>query len=148
MVDVRHLVCPHCATTNRVPANKSPLSARCGGCHRRLFDGHPAAVDAARFEKHCRNNDIAVLVDVWAPWCGPCRTMAPMFERAASALEPEVRLVKLNADEAPEIASQLGVSGVPALLLLRGGRVMARTAGVTDAQRIVAWVRLNLARAA
>ena len=148
MVDVRHLVCPHCATTNRVPANKSSLKARCGGCHRPLFDGHSAAVDAARFEKHCRDNDIAVLVDVWAPWCGPCRTMAPMFERAAAALEPEVRLVKLNADEAPEIASQLGVSGIPALLLLRGGRVEARKAGVIDARGIVAWVRSNLAKAA
>jgi thioredoxin 2 len=148
MVDMRHLVCPHCATTNRVPANKSPLQARCGGCHRPLFDGHPAAVDAVRFEKHCRDNDIAVLVDVWAPWCGPCRTMASMFERAASALEPEVRLVKLNADEASEIASRLGVSGIPALLLLRGGHVVARTAGVMDAQRIVAWVRSNLAKAA
>jgi thioredoxin 2 len=148
MVDARHLVCPHCAATNRVPPDKSPLRARCGGCHCPLFDGHSAAVDAARFEKHCRENDIAVLVDVWAPWCGPCRTMAPMFERAASALEPEVRLVKLNADEAPEIASRLGVSGIPALLLLRGGRVVARNAGVMDAQRIVAWVRSNLAKAA
>jgi thioredoxin 2 len=148
MANMHHLVCPHCAATNRLPAGKAPLQARCGACHRPLFDGHPVAVDAARFEKHRHGNDIAVLVDVWAPWCGPCRAMAPMFERAAAALEPEVRLVKLNADEAPEIASQFGISGIPAMLLLRGGRVVAQIAGVMDTQRIVVWVRSNLAKAA
>jgi thioredoxin 2 len=148
MSKVRHIVCPHCAATNRVPVGKSAIEARCGACHQPLFDGHPAAVDAAGFEKHRRNNNIPVLVDVWAPWCGPCRAMAPIFERAAGALEPEVRLVKLNADEEPEVSGELGVSGIPALLLLRDGHVVARTAGAMDTQRLVAWVRSNLARAA
>jgi thioredoxin 2 len=122
--------------------------ARYGACHRALFEGRPTAVNATQFGKHRRNNDIAVLVDVWAPWCGPCRAMAPMFERAAADLEPEVRLIKLNADEEPRIASELGVSGIPALLLLRGGKIIARTAGAMDARRIVAWTRMQLAEAA
>lgn len=141
----RHIVCPHCAATNRVPAGKPAGAARCGSCHEALFEGHPVAVDAARFDKHRSANDIAVLVDVWAPWCGPCRVMTPMFERAAAELEPEVRLLKVNADEEPQVAAQLGVAGIPALFLMRGGRVVAQTAGAMDTRRIVAWVRSHLA---
>jgi len=143
----QHIVCPHCAATNRVPAGKPSGTANCGSCHRALFDGRPAAVDAAGFAKHVKSNDIAVLVDVWAPWCGPCRMMAPMFESAAAELEPHVRLLKLNADEAPQAAAELGVQGIPALLLLRGGRVVARQAGVMDARHIVLWARGALAPA-
>jgi thioredoxin 2 len=144
----QHIVCPHCAATNRVPAGKPTGTANCGACHRALFDGRPAAVDATSFAKHVKSNDIAVLVDVWAPWCGPCRMMAPMFEAAAAELEPQVRLLKLNADEAPQVAAELGVSGIPALLLLRGGRVVARNAGVMDARHIASWTREHLAQAA
>lgn len=143
-----HIVCPHCTATNRIPAAKPSGTANCGACHRALFDGRPVAVDAAGFAKHVKANDIAVLVDVWAPWCGPCRTMAPMFEAAAAELEPQVRLVKLNADEAPGVAAELNVSGIPALLLLRAGRVVARSAGVMDTRHIVAWTRGALAQAA
>jgi thioredoxin 2 len=148
MSKAHHIVCPHCAATNRLPPNKPGRNARCGYCHRPLFDGHPAAVDATKFEKHRRDNDIPLLVDVWAPWCGPCRAMAPMFEQAAAELEPGVRLVKLNADEEPRIASQLGATSIPALFLVSGGRVVARTAGVMSVQRLVGWVRSNLAAAA
>ncbi len=139
--DPAHIVCPHCAATNRVPAARGPASARCGACHQPLFEGHPAAVDAAGFEKHIAGNDIPVLVDVWAPWCGPCRAMAPAFERAAGMLEPEMRLLKLNADEAPEITARLGVQGIPALFLFDHGRVAGQTAGAMDAARIVAFAR-------
>jgi len=148
MTAARHIVCPHCAATNRLPADKPQRAARCGACHEALFEGQPVAADAAQFDKHRRGNDIALLVDVWAPWCGPCRIMGPMFEQAAAELEPDVRLIKVNADAEPGIASELGVSGIPALLLLRGGRVIARTAGAMDTRRIVAWTRSHLSRAA
>jgi thioredoxin 2 len=113
-----------------------------------LFEGHPIAVDAVRFDKHRHGDDIALLVDVWAPWCGPCRAMAPMFEQAATELEPDVRLIKVDADQEPGIASELGVTGIPALFLLRGGRILARTAGAMDTRRIVAWARGHLAEGA
>ncbi len=102
MTDPTTIVCPACGALNRVPAERSALRAKCGGCHRALFAQHPAEVDEAGFERHARADGIPVLLDVWAPWCGPCRTMAPQFDRAASLLEPDVRLLKLNADEAPE----------------------------------------------
>ena len=143
-----HIVCPHCAGVNRVPSDKPARQARCGACHRDLFEGHPCAVDAAAFEKHRHGNDIAVLVDVWAPWCGPCRVMGPMFEHAASELEPNVRLLKVNADEEPRIASELGVASIPALFLLLGGQIIARATGAMDTRRIVGWTRAHLAKAA
>jgi len=140
-----HIVCPQCAQTNRVPDDRPLRQAQCGACHEPLFQGIPVPVDAERFEKHRRNNDIAVLVDVWAPWCGPCRMMAPNFERAAEVLEPKVRLLKLNSDEEQEVARALGVRGIPSLYLFQAGRVVAHQAGAMDANSIIAWVKSNLA---
>jgi thioredoxin 2 len=145
MESIRHVVCPHCAAKNRFPVGKPAARARCGACHGALFAGHPVAVNAEQFDKHRRGNDIPVLVDVWAPWCGPCRMMAPMFERAAAELEPEVRLLKVNSDEEPGLAGELGVRGIPALFLLRGGKVVAQTAGAMDTRRLVEWTRGHLA---
>ncbi len=144
MDDRPHIVCPHCGAVNRVPRERPAAAALCGGCRRKLFDGHPVAVDPAGFEKHMRANDIPVLVDVWAPWCGPCRAMAPQFERAAAALEPDIRLIKLNADEAPDISARLGVRGIPALFLMQGGQVLGQTAGAMDARAIVDFARSHL----
>jgi thioredoxin 2 len=147
MASSRHIVCPHCAATNRVRHDKPAREGRCGACHKPLFEGHTLAVDGATFGRHRDHNDIAMLVDVWAPWCGPCRAMSPMFERAAAELEPEVRLLKVNADEEPQVAAELGVSGIPALFLIHGGHVVARSSGAMDTRRIVAWTRAHLAGA-
>jgi thioredoxin 2 len=139
-----HIVCGHCGQVNRIPADQPAGDANCGACHKALFSGHPLEVDEAGFAKHVTEGSIPVLVDVWAPWCGPCRMMAPEFERAAGILEPEVRLGKLNSDEAQRLAGQLNIRGIPTLLLMQGGREVARQAGAMSADRIVAWTRANL----
>lgn len=141
MPDVSYFVCPHCAAVNRVPSNRPAAEALCGGCRGHLFDGQPVEVDEAGFERHIRSSSVPVLLDVWAPWCGPCRTMAPNFARAAQALEPAFRLIKLNADTAPAVTGRLGVRGIPALFLFRDGAVVGQTAGALDTASIVAWAR-------
>lgn len=139
------IACPHCGTLNRVPAERAANTARCGSCHATLFDAHPVEVDEAGLQRHIRSNSVPVLLDVWAPWCGPCRTMAPAFERAATTLEPQVRLLKLNADAAQTACARLGVRGIPAMFLFQDGKVLAQTAGAMNADAIVRWARGNLA---
>jgi thioredoxin 2 len=146
MSENRQIVCGHCRQINRLPAERVVTGARCGSCHQPIFDGHPVEVDEAGFDRHLAQSGAPLLVDVWAPWCGPCRSMAPMFERAAKELEPKVRLLKLNADIAPSVSSRLGISGIPTLLLMQDGREVARTSGAMDTKTIVAWTRAGLTR--
>jgi thioredoxin 2 len=138
------IVCPTCNALNRVPADRPAGGANCGACHGKLFDAVPIQVNEANFERHLRSDSIPLLLDIWAPWCGPCRTMGPQFERAAAILEPGVRLLKLNADEAPNVSARLGVRGIPALFLFRDGKLIAQTAGAMSADAIVRWTRENL----
>ena len=146
MSTTSQIVCASCGRINRLPAERAPQGARCGACHQPIFTGHSIEVDEQGFGRHVANNDIPVLIDVWAPWCGPCHAMAPMFERAAQQLEPHVRLLKLNSDDASALSSRLNITGIPTLLLMRGGREVARHAGAMDARNIVAWTEASLTR--
>jgi len=146
MSDSLQIVCGGCGQINRLPAGRTPAAARCGKCHAPIFDGHPVAVDEQAFGRHVSHSGVPVLVDVWAPWCGPCRAMAPMFERAAAELEPDVRLLKLNSDEAPGVSARFGIRSIPTLLLLQRGREIARVSGATDSQGIVVWTRAALGK--
>ncbi len=139
-----HVVCPHCGAVNRVDAarlGQGDRSGKCGKCHQPLFDGHPVEVDEARFRKHLDRDDLPLLVDFWAPWCGPCRMMAPAFAQAAQQLEPRMRLLKVNTEEAQQLGAQLGIRSIPTLMLFQGGREVARMSGALDAGGIVNWVR-------
>ncbi len=145
-----HVVCPHCDTINRVPRAKlddSETGGRCGQCREALFDRRPVALDTTRFERHLEKSGIPLLVDFWAPWCGPCRMMAPEFERAAALLAPAVRLVKVNVDEEPALAARFRVQSIPTLLLAFQGRELARAAGARSAPQLVEWTRAALAQA-
>jgi thioredoxin 2 len=141
MSESLHIVCPHCDGVNRVPAAKLHEHPACGKCKQALFDAHPVELDSGNFARHISRNDIPVLVDFWAPWCGPCRTMAPAFARAAEKLEPGMRLAKLNTEKTQELAARYNIRSIPTLALFRGGREIARQAGAMDAGSIVQWAR-------
>jgi thioredoxin 2 len=145
MFEALHVVCPHCDRINRVPRERLRDAGKCGACHRPLFAGGPIELDhPQRFALHAEKSDIPLLVEFWAPWCGPCRAMAPVFEQAAQMLEPEVRLAKVNTDAAPDIAMRFALRSIPALLLLRHGREIARTVGVMLVPQLVTWTRQHV----
>ncbi len=141
MTDSLHIVCPHCDAVNRIPAARLEDKPNCGKCHRPLFDAHPVALTAASFDRHVGRSDIPVLVDFWAPWCGPCKMMAPQFEQAAAQLEPRFRLAKVDTEAEQSLGARYGIRSIPTLALFRGGREIARQPGAMGAADIERWVR-------
>jgi thioredoxin 2 len=130
MTDYRHIACPICAA-----------GGTCGKCGAPLFNRRPVELTTASFDRMINNTDIPVLVDFWAPWCGPCKMMAPIFEQAAQKLEPGVRLAKLNTENEQAIAARYNIRSIPTLALFKNGRVVAEQAGAMNLDGLLAWIR-------
>lgn len=143
MTSTVHVVCAHCQAVNRLPTARLAEQPACGQCHRPLFTGRPVDLSASTFRKHVTRNDIPVLVDFWAPWCAPCRSMAPAFVQAAQQLEPRVRLAKVDTQAEQSLAMEFGIRSIPTLALFRDGREVARQAGARGAADIVRWLRAH-----
>jgi len=134
------VVCGQCQATVRIPDDRLVDEPRCPRCHQSLFAGHPLTLTTATFDKHVQQSDIPLVVDVWAPWCGPCKSMAPHFESVAKEMEPRLRFAKINSDEEPALASRFGIRGIPTLIVFRDGKEVARQSGAMDAGSLKRWL--------
>ncbi len=142
-----NIVCGHCNATNRVPAERIDQRPNCGRCRRPLFAGTPVDLTGASFDAVISATDVPVLVDFWAPWCAPCRSMAPSYNKAAALLEPRVRVAKLDTEQAPEIAARWGIRSIPTLILFHHGRELDRRSGALDLASLTRWVNSRLREA-
>jgi thioredoxin 2 len=144
--DSTRVACQHCNGIVRVPTARLGDGPRCPSCHTGLFDGHPVELDDSSFDIHVLNSDLPVVVDFWAPWCAPCRMMAPAFEEAAGRMEPSARFAKLNTDAAQSVAARFAIRSIPTLVIFRSGREIARQSGAIDAARLERWLTSALAQ--
>jgi thioredoxin 2 len=147
MTETTMVVCPHCEAANRVPSARLGERPTCGKCKKPLFPGGPVVLDENNFDKQVTRSDIPVVVDFWAPWCGPCTMMAPAFEQAARDLEPGVRLAKLNTEESQAVAARYNIRSIPTLILFRDGQEVLRHSGAMSASDIVNWVKSGIGNA-
>ncbi|MGI3186247.1 thioredoxin TrxC [Nioella aestuarii] len=135
------LTCLECAAVNRVPTDKLTSGPKCGICGAKLSDGKVKALDPATLAKATKSDQLPLLVDFWAPWCGPCRMMAPQFEQAARSLAPHARFAKIDTQDFPQVSQKFGIRGIPLLILFQNGQEIARLSGARPAADIVTFVR-------
>lgn len=142
-----HIVCPQCRRTNRIPGDRISDVPKCGACKSPLLDGRPVEADRDTLAENVKHNDIPVVVDFWAPWCGPCRAMAPAFSQVAQDMATRARFVKVNTEAEPALANLYGIRGIPTLIVFRGGKEVGRTSGAMDAAQLEAWVERMMVQA-
>ena len=140
-MDTHHVSCAHCGAVNRLPAARLADDPDCGRCHRPLLDGGVIELDDRNFDAFVRQTTLPVLVDFWAPWCGPCRQMAPQFQAAAQQLKGRAILAKVNSDDSPETSTKFGIRSIPTLVRLQGGVEQRCQSGALPAAQIVALAR-------
>jgi len=141
MTNALIVVCPHCHAPNRVPVERLRDGATCGKCKETLFTGAPLELTAASFDRHVGRSELPLVVDFWAPWCAPCRQMAPAFAEAARQLEPSCRLAKVNTEEEQALAARFGIRSIPTLAVFACGREIARQSEAMDAGSLLQWIR-------
>ncbi len=139
-----HIVCPACNGTNRVPADKMHAELNCGKCHQALFNQHPVALDGQALQRQIHYSDVPVVVDFWAPWCGPCRTMAPEFEKVCAQLEPRARFAKVDTEAHQDVGAQYQIRSIPTLAIFKAGREVARMSGARSARDLALWIQPHL----
>jgi thioredoxin 2 len=139
-----YIICPDCFATNRLPEERLADKPKCGKCGNYLFQGRPAVLNDVTFWKFVGKTSIPVVVDFWAPWCGPCKMMAPIFEQAATNLEPRIMFAKLNTEEAPAISSEFGIRSIPTVSIFKGGKIAVQRAGAVGYQELVTWIQQSI----
>ena len=144
MSDSLHVVCPHCAAVNRIPTAKLNENPVCGQCKQALFTGEPVELTASNFDRHIGRSDLPVVVDFWAPWCGPCQQMAPNYHQAAIDLEPYARLSKVNTEDEQQLAGRFNIRSIPTLAIFKDGREIARQSGALDLTSLKRWIQPHL----
>ncbi len=146
MTTLLHVVCPQCHAVNRLPDNRLEEDGTCGKCHTPLFTGHPVELNETSFDQHISQSDIPIVVDFWAPWCAPCRGMAPSFAEAAQQMEPNYSFVKVDTEQSQNIAARFNIRSIPTLAIFKNGQEIARQAGAMNTNSIVRWVQANSAQ--
>jgi len=146
-VQKMHLVCPHCNATNRVPSDKLQAELNCGKCHQPLLAAHPDNLGEIGFNAQLVKSDLPVVVDFWAPWCGPCRMMAPAYEKVSHDMQGKARFVKVNTEDEQSLAAKYNIRSIPTLAVFVRGREIARQPGAMSAPDLTRWVSAALLKA-